>query len=457
MSQIKPMIYNDFNDKTNISSFFSGEVGKEMYIVNRGRLHVVADNGKTVLATLKPGSYFGEISILNMGTSGNRRTASVRSVGYSDLFRLSKQDLWDVLKEYPAARVKLEAIAVKRLEKTKKIPIEKALARSKSTPGLVESSGKVPLDAMLIQRHHTLPAGLPMQQIAQIKDEIHTEAQESNNLAHDTNDTAVDANASSDGGMVSNLGSINQCLTLSRTNSFNICGTPTSSLKSPHFSENTKFVISPPTSPHNVNQPANIPTISNVPSSYSASHSRTGSPVRLSPLNFSYSQTYPFPSQQQTVSFLSPYCASNQLNSPSSPSLAMTRSDNLSSSQTNLNASPQPPPSRSSPYFQQQPMLQLSPNYVLTNTQGANQQTFSYDTPNEILLKEITTLRERLVSLESENASMNAKLHRQHWDVENRLSELEMHICHSSSVGSTTSQEDRTEKFEPNINRESII
>lgn len=108
-----------------IHLLFTGEVGKEMYIVNRGRLHVVGDNGKTVLATLKPGSYFGEISILNMGTSGNRRTASVRSVGYSDLFRLSKQDLWDVLKEYPAARVKLEAIAVKRLEKTKKIPIEK--------------------------------------------------------------------------------------------------------------------------------------------------------------------------------------------------------------------------------------------------------------------------------------------------------------------------------------------
>jgi hypothetical protein len=36
---------------------FTGEVGKEMYIVNRGRLHVVADNGKTVLSSLKPGSY----------------------------------------------------------------------------------------------------------------------------------------------------------------------------------------------------------------------------------------------------------------------------------------------------------------------------------------------------------------------------------------------------------------
>lgn len=41
-----------------------------MYIVNRGRLQVVADNGRTVLATLKAGSYFGEISILNMGTAG---------------------------------------------------------------------------------------------------------------------------------------------------------------------------------------------------------------------------------------------------------------------------------------------------------------------------------------------------------------------------------------------------
>lgn len=58
---------------------------------------------------------------------GNRRTASVRSVGYSDLFVLSKKDMWDVLKEYPAARVRLESIAVKRLEKYKKAPLEKGV------------------------------------------------------------------------------------------------------------------------------------------------------------------------------------------------------------------------------------------------------------------------------------------------------------------------------------------
>ena len=103
---------------------FAGEVGRDMYIVSRGRLQVVADNAKTILATLRPGSYFGEISILNMGTTGNRRTASVRSVGYSDLFCLNKEDLWDVLKDYPTARVRLEAIAQKRLAKYNKPPLE---------------------------------------------------------------------------------------------------------------------------------------------------------------------------------------------------------------------------------------------------------------------------------------------------------------------------------------------
>ncbi|XP_058830940.1 cyclic nucleotide-gated cation channel alpha-3 isoform X4 [Topomyia yanbarensis] len=125
-----------------------GEVGKEMYIVNRGRLQVVADNGKTVMASLKAGSYFGEISILNMGTAGkalgNRRTASVRSVGYSDLFVLSKKDMWDVLKEYPAARVRLEAIAVKRLENRMTSPRshrgELSGSRQPQSPGSVSPS-----------------------------------------------------------------------------------------------------------------------------------------------------------------------------------------------------------------------------------------------------------------------------------------------------------------------------
>lgn len=54
------------------------------------------------------GAVFGEVSILNIpgNKTGNRRTANVRSVGYSDLFSLSKDDLWDALTEYPEAKRK---------------------------------------------------------------------------------------------------------------------------------------------------------------------------------------------------------------------------------------------------------------------------------------------------------------------------------------------------------------
>ncbi|XP_071950004.1 cyclic nucleotide-gated channel alpha-3-like [Antedon mediterranea] len=87
-----------------------GDIGREMYIVKQGKLDVVSEDGKIVFVTLGDGSYFGELSILNVpgSLSGNRRTASVRSVGYSDLFCLSKDDLLIALKEYPEAKKLLE-------------------------------------------------------------------------------------------------------------------------------------------------------------------------------------------------------------------------------------------------------------------------------------------------------------------------------------------------------------
>ncbi|XP_031820016.1 cyclic nucleotide-gated cation channel alpha-3 [Sarcophilus harrisii] len=87
-----------------------GDIGREMYIIKEGKLAVVADDGVTQFVVLGDGSYFGEISILNIKGSktGNRRTANIRSIGYSDLFCLSKDDLMESLIEYPEAKKALE-------------------------------------------------------------------------------------------------------------------------------------------------------------------------------------------------------------------------------------------------------------------------------------------------------------------------------------------------------------
>ncbi|XP_050417064.2 cyclic nucleotide-gated cation channel alpha-3 [Patella vulgata] len=96
-----------------------GDIGKEMYIIKRGKLQVVSPDGKIVFVTLQDGAVFGEVSILNIAgnKTGNRRTASVRSMGYSDLFCLSKDDLWDALKEYPDAKLMLSEIGKQILRK----------------------------------------------------------------------------------------------------------------------------------------------------------------------------------------------------------------------------------------------------------------------------------------------------------------------------------------------------
>ena len=64
--------------------------------------------------------------------------------------------------------------------------------------------------------------------------------------------------------------------------------------------------------------------------------------------------------------------------------------------------------------------------------------------PADALVAEISRLRERLLMLESENASLSAKLNRQQWEVENRLAEIEMQICGAGSpVDSATDDNER--------------
>ncbi|XP_060081658.1 cyclic nucleotide-gated channel rod photoreceptor subunit alpha-like [Ylistrum balloti] len=99
-----------------------GDIGREMYIINHGKIEIIvpcADTGqKQRVATLGTGNYFGEISLLKLDSGQNRRTADVRSVGYSELLRLSRKDLLTALVEYPEAKLILETQAKLRMKET---------------------------------------------------------------------------------------------------------------------------------------------------------------------------------------------------------------------------------------------------------------------------------------------------------------------------------------------------
>ena len=92
----------------------------------------------------------------------------------------------------------------------------------------------------------------------------------------------------------------------------------------------------------------------------------------------------------------------------------------------------------------------VSPHHLAGSTSSLSSHRGAGDQSHEILLQEITRLRNRLQSLETENASMTYKLNQQQWEVEHRLSEIEMHICGSDSV-------DSEEKNSLQGNKESII
>ncbi len=93
--------------------FRRGELGDEMYFINRGSVEILAPDGD-VIATLSGGSFFGEIALLLSGP----RTASVRAMEYCDLYILDKVTFDRILERYPDFEVQIKDMARKRQEET---------------------------------------------------------------------------------------------------------------------------------------------------------------------------------------------------------------------------------------------------------------------------------------------------------------------------------------------------
>ncbi|XP_046821902.1 uncharacterized protein LOC124425514 isoform X3 [Vespa crabro] len=107
-----------------------GEVAREMFIIADGILEVISETGR-VLTTMKAGDFFGEIGILNLDGL-NKRTADVRSVGYSELFSLSREDVLAAMKDYPEAQEILQNLGRKRLMEAKRVA---RASRQPTSPG----------------------------------------------------------------------------------------------------------------------------------------------------------------------------------------------------------------------------------------------------------------------------------------------------------------------------------
>ena len=83
-----------------------GEVGHEFFIVLDGRMVVL--DGRTPIATLGPGDFFGEIALLD----GRPRTATVRAEGISRLLVVAHREFHALMDEFPTVRTAvLEAVA----------------------------------------------------------------------------------------------------------------------------------------------------------------------------------------------------------------------------------------------------------------------------------------------------------------------------------------------------------
>lgn len=89
--------------------FRAGDVGDAMYVVVRGAVEVV-HRGRAI-ATLGPGECVGEMAAIDL----EPRSAAVAAVEDSVLLRLDRNDLMDLLADYPHVVDALAGVLVRRL------------------------------------------------------------------------------------------------------------------------------------------------------------------------------------------------------------------------------------------------------------------------------------------------------------------------------------------------------
>ena len=89
----------------------AGEVGMEMFFIDTGQIEIWSGDMKELYRVAQPGEFFGEVSVLTR----ERRTATCRSVSYSELWSLARGELDKLGVDYPEMKARMEQCAIERL------------------------------------------------------------------------------------------------------------------------------------------------------------------------------------------------------------------------------------------------------------------------------------------------------------------------------------------------------
>ncbi|RMG61283.1 MAG: response regulator [Calditrichaeota bacterium] len=113
-----------------------GDPGDKMYIIINGSVDVIVEAPETghkkVIATLKSGDYFGEMSLL----TGEPRSATVVTREPSEMFILSKEDFDVIVERFPSISLSMGKIMSQRLRDT----LRQAAQGSEGAPAALQGS-----------------------------------------------------------------------------------------------------------------------------------------------------------------------------------------------------------------------------------------------------------------------------------------------------------------------------
>ncbi|TPX51757.1 hypothetical protein SeLEV6574_g00088 [Synchytrium endobioticum] len=109
--------------------FQKGDDGMEMYFIKIGHVEIVGAEGQ-IFVTLGPGSFFGEIALLEEC----KRTASARAKGHVELCVFTRHDFNTLMKQYPRIAEKIRDVIAERKAneaRIKAVQAEKVAAEAK--------------------------------------------------------------------------------------------------------------------------------------------------------------------------------------------------------------------------------------------------------------------------------------------------------------------------------------